>query len=123
LVSASGGIGGINVVTAVFPRYESGVEGATTAVGQITQVGGPSIPFAAHGIALRQAIHGAGGSSFFGPGREQSRTGGNPGSSQAGLSGVNYGSGGGASYAQASCTSGAVGGAGANGIVIVELYA
>jgi hypothetical protein len=124
LVIADGGLGGENYLVSAFPRYESSRPGQDDALGDITQDGGPSLPFAVHGVGLRQGIHGGGGSSALGAATFQTRTGGSqnvPGGD--GSAGNLYGGGGGAAYGRASTTSGGTGGAGGNGIVIVELYA
>ena len=124
LVSAPGGNGGARFLVTAFPEFRNTTAGATGAVGDTTQDGGPSKAFVATGIGLRGAVHGGGGASYFGDGPEQRQTAGASGGvGQTGPSAVNYGAGGGGAHARAGATSGSVGGAGAPGIVIVELYA
>jgi hypothetical protein len=124
LVSAPGGLGGNYYLFDTFPQFQSTVDGGSGAVGDITQNGGHSLAFSNGHTGLRGALHGGGGSSFFGDGPGQAQTSGpSGGAGRNGLSAVNYGAGGSASHARGGATSGATGGAGANGIVIVELYA
>lgn len=114
LLSATGGIGGINIMaTASLPATYAGSVGGYGAVGNLlTGVGEPG-KYALM-AALGYQVSGEGGASIFsagGPARTQS----NPGNSGS------YGSGGSGALTQPGAN-GSSGGAGGSGIVIVEEF-
>jgi hypothetical protein len=117
LVSAGGGVLGEGLAAATPPTVFGGVDGATTGTGDLVIGGGSSD--AAFAVTASRCATGKSGTTVLGTGGVQrfSTTGGN------GFAGNLYGEGGGGGLNAASQASSRSGGAGADGIVIVELYA
>lgn len=118
LATATGGTGGLSKPSNVYSPYVSPGAGGVGTVGDLLLSGG------AGGIGAGSdtlGSGGSGGSSFMGGGGRGAASGAG-GSSLAGEAGGNYGGGGSGAYTS---TGGAAkqGGAGAPGIVIVEVYA
>jgi hypothetical protein len=121
IVSATGGpLGGTGDFSSS-PIWNGGGQfGATTGIGDLIIPGGSSEN--SFSLSSNVVIGGAGGASFMGQGQRgvltwNSNQGGN------GSPGVGYGSGGGSGVNSQSTATARAGGNGANGIVMVELYA
>lgn len=115
LLSAGGGFGGEGIAANNHDRVANGGSGGSATVGALLIAGGGggagTSPFTSTGI-----IHsGVGGASFWGGGGRGQAI--NTGVSIAGEAGRAYGSGGSGAVSQN--TTGAAGGAGANGVVVI----
>jgi hypothetical protein len=117
-VTANGGEGGLsNTASATVPRYGSaGGSGGTATGGDVNVTGGASPRFAILFVGASGVCPSPGGSSVLGMGGVSASVG-----NQDGTVGNSYGGGGSGSGAVNSGTSRA-GGAGANGVVIVQIY-
>ena len=114
-ITADGGFAGLTAPG----TGQGGAGGSATANADILFAGSAGGP-GSNSFGVILTINGPqGGSSFLGGGGQGAGSG--TGNINNGQSGLNYGGGGGGAYAQN--TSNSTGGAGANGIVILELYA
>jgi hypothetical protein len=117
LVSANGGDGGVGRGGVALPNVTSGTGATTTGTGDFVVPGSGCPPTFMH-LAAR-ALSNLGGNSFLGAGANNADS----TSGANGNSGIIYGGGGSGGVNSQSQASTRNGGAGANGIVIVELYA
>ncbi len=117
LVSATGGAGGTHSGGAGTSNFTyAGGASTQTITADVAIPGAPGQPGFRLGITVGQAQGGNGGDSILGRG-------GSPGLNAAGNAGRGYGGGGGgAANASASAQAARTGGAGAPGIVIVDVY-
>ena len=118
------GLGGLNGGTTSFggtPIWNSGDNiGQFSGTGSLVIPGGPSVT--GMSLSFTAVIGGAGGDSFLGRGANSIKTfADNQGNN--GQAGFGYGSGGGGGLNSRNTSTARTGGTGANGIVIVELYA
>lgn len=117
--AASGGIGGPNKPNSVYGSYLVGAAGGVGTAGDVLIGGNSGAAGQTAGAGLSSS--GWGGNSQLGGGGGAQGAGGSP-NVIVGTPGRNYGGGGGGALSNSS-SSGTTGGAGAPGIVIVELYA